>query len=321
MATSRRCRPGPSATTGTALLGSPHGEPLLAGLAHDFRRATHGDLDDLLELADALEGEAVFFDTGTVAGFVTDPPADRAHLVGLVRAWLPRGDEAARRTLELAGGKVELVAWPDEIDGWTGRAGHFAAFVDHPRAIGIYSGDDYDAVVAAVTEGFTALGAKSEAPLVSSYRGEGGGQSGGVEVFVDFTPLFEQARKAFEAAADGRMPEPTRLLGLEAGTWLHASFDVAPGTRVDCRAKLGLPEDSLSAKLADTFQPLPHTLPADLPGGTWGVWALNWDLKQFYRKARVPRTRRVGAPRGSRCSTRASRARAARRGSTPSTTY
>ena len=269
------------------LLGSSQGEPLLSELADELRHSTHGEMDELLAMARALEGEIVFFDTGTVAGFATEPPANRAPLAGLMREWMPGGDAAARRTLELAGGTAELVAWPDDMDGWSGRAGHFAAFVDHPRVLAIYSGDDSAAVMAALTQGVTAIGADRRAPLVSSYLASGGGRGGGIEVFVDFTPLVGQAEAALKEAVEDVLPDPSSLLGLEAGTWLHASADVFPGTRVDCRARLRLPPDTLAARLADTFEPLPPTLPADLPTGIWGLWALNWDLKLFYARARA----------------------------------
>jgi len=269
------------------LLGSSQGEPLLGELASGFRHRTHSELDELLELAAALEGEAVFFDTGSAAGFVTSPPANRAALAGLMRDWMPQGDAAARRTLELAGGSVELFAWPDQLDGWAGRAGHFAAFVDHPQALAIYSGDDSEAVLSALTASVTGLGSDRRAPLVSKYLESGGGAGGGIELFVDFTPLVDAAEAALKDAVEGVLPDPTRLLGLERGTWLHASADVFPGTRVDCRARLRVPPDTLAASLADTFGALPRTLPADLPTGVWCLWALDWDLKLFYRRVRA----------------------------------
>jgi hypothetical protein len=267
------------------LLASAEGEPLLSELAREFQHHTRSEMDELLAMAKVLQGEAVFFDTGKVAGFVVDPPANRAALADLMRAWIPSG-EAARRTLEVAGGAVELVAWPDDIGGWAGRAGHFAAFVDHPQALAIYSGDDSAAVVAAVTEGVTRLGGDAGAPLVSSYLAAGGGHGGGVELFVDFTPLVEAAEAALKEAVEGFLPDPSKLLGLEGGTWMHATADVFSGTRIDCRAQLHLPEDTLVSRLADTFQPLPNTLPADLPRDIWFLWALNWDLKLFYQRAR-----------------------------------
>jgi len=275
------------------LLASSQGEPLLNELANDFRHQTHSEMGELLALAQALEGEVVFFDTGTVAGFVTEPPASRAALASLMRDWMPVGDGAARRALELGSASVELVAWPDEPvepGGWAGRAGHFAAFVDHPQALAILSGDDSAAVMAALNQCVTGLGAERRAPashLVSSYQEQGGGKGGGIELFIDFTPLVDEAEAALKKAVEGKLPDPSSLLGLEGGTWLHAGADIFPGTRVECRAQLYLPSDTLAAGLADTFKPLPRTLPADLPKGIWGLWALNWDLKLFYQRVRA----------------------------------
>lgn len=270
------------------LLGSSEGEPLLRDLLDGLGHQTHSDVDGLLAVAQALEGEVVFFDTGSVAGFLTTPPANRAALSGVMRDWLPGG--AARSKHELAGGTVELVAWldaPGEPGGWTGRAGHFAAFVDHPHALALYSGDDSAAVLTALTEGFGGLGAGERAPLVSSYLASGGGRGGGIELFIDFTPLVDQAEATLKEAVEGFLPDPTNLLGLEQGTWLHANADVFAGTRIECGARLHLPTETLVARLADTFKPLPRTLPADLPTGVWGLWALNWDLKLFYERART----------------------------------
>ena len=44
------------------LLGGPDGEQILEGLAYELRTKTHSDMDDLLAVADGLEGEVVFFD-------------------------------------------------------------------------------------------------------------------------------------------------------------------------------------------------------------------------------------------------------------------
>ena len=67
------------------LLGSSHGEPMLEELAHEFRRELHSDMDELLAMAEELGGEAVFFDTGAAAGFLTEPPSNRGVLAGLMR--------------------------------------------------------------------------------------------------------------------------------------------------------------------------------------------------------------------------------------------
>lgn len=269
------------------LLGSAHGEPLLDELARELHSQTRSEMDDLMTVADALRGEVVFFDTGEVAGFLSEPQANRAALAESMRGWLPEGGAAARRTLELAGGSVELAAWPDEIDGWDGRAGHYAAFLDHPLALALFSGDSSDAVLAALTESVAGLGSDRRAPLVSAYLDSSGGRGNGLELFVDFTPFIDEAEAVLKDAVEDVLPDPTALLGLEGGTWLRASFDLSPGTQVDCRAWLHLPQDTLAARLADTFVALPHSLPNDLPKGIWGMWALNWDLKRFYQIARA----------------------------------
>jgi len=268
------------------LLGSPEGAPLQVQLAREVHAGTRSDLDELLAMADAMEGEAVFFDTGSVAGFATVPPADPAPLVELMRAWLPEGDEAARRTFELEGGAVELVAWPDSPGGASGRAGHFAALVVHPWMLALYSGDDSASVVAALTASVTGFGAEERAPLVRSYHAAGGGVGGGIELYLDFTPLVDKAEEALVRAVEDVLPDPTNLLGLEEGTWIHASADVLPGTLVDCRARVHLPADTLVDRLADTFHPLPGELPADLPTGVWGLYTWNWDVARFYRLLR-----------------------------------
>lgn len=275
------------------LLGSKEGEPLLGGLLREVRTGTRSDTDGLLAIGRELQGEVVFFDTGTVAGFVAEPPGSRDVLAGLMRDWVPGGEGAVRRTLELPGGPVELVAWPDEIDGWSGRSGHFAAFVERPHALALYSGDDAAAVRAALTRGVEAFGGEGapgdegRAPLVASYLAAGGGRGSAVELFVDFAPLVADARANLERAAEGTLVDPFDLLGLEQGTWLYASADVFPGTRLECRAELHLPADTLVAELADTFQPLPPTLAGDLPTGIWGLWALSWDAHRFYERARA----------------------------------
>ena len=268
------------------LLGSEHGEPLLSDLLRELGNGTHSDAEVLLGIADELRGEVVFFDTTTVAGLVSTAD-NRAALAGRMSAWIPGDGSVGRRTLEIAGGRVELVAWPETIRGWTGRAGHFAAFVDHPDALALFSGDDSEDVLATVTECLGRLGGGTPAPVVTSYLEAGGGQGGGVELFVDFTPLAAKASDALKDAVDDFLPDPTSLLGLERGAWLHASSDVFPGSRVEHRARLHLPDSRLMTALADTFAPLPSTLAADLPTGVWGMYALNWDLASFYAKVRA----------------------------------
>ena len=268
------------------LLGSRHGQPLVDEFGHTMRRTIHGDAQALTDIAKRLEGESVLFDAGDVAGFATAAPGVRDELAQLMRAWLPEG-AIARKELELGVARVELAAWPDSIDGWRGRSGHFAAFVDHPECLALYSGDDSEAVMAALRTGLAAIGTDTRAPLVAQYLAAGGDRGAGVEVFVDFTHQLQQAEAAIESAAAGALPDPLRLLGLEEGTWLHAHADVFPGTPIDLQVRLHVPPGTLAAELADTFTALPHDLPAKLPAGIWSLWALNWDAKSFYARLRA----------------------------------
>ncbi|MEM1449402.1 MAG: hypothetical protein AAGI22_09820 [Planctomycetota bacterium] len=268
------------------LLGTSHGEPMLEEILRGLREGTHSDSEGLLAIAMALDGEAALFDAGDVAGFLATPPADRAALVDAVRAWLPPRRPAAITTVDLDGGTVTLHAWPDDIEGWTGRAGHVAAFVDHPAFVAVLSGDGTEAVLGAVNACVSRFGGDARAPVVSRYLEAREGAPRGVELFADLTPLADEFERALRASTEGVLPDPTGLLGLQRGAWFHASLDVAPGTVVDCRATLHLPPDSLAARLADTFEPLPHTLPADLPAGIWCLGALRWDVKSFYALAR-----------------------------------
>ncbi len=269
------------------LLGTQHGEPFMGAFAQAVQTEAHGDLDELLAMADALEGEVVFFDAGSVAGFITTPPANRDHLVQLVSEWLPEDGAVKQPLLEVDGSSIQLAAWPADINGWEGRKGHFAAFVDHPEMIAIYSGDSLEAVTAALTECLPRFGRERRVPLVSSYLKSGGGQGAGPEAFIDFTPLVDAAEAELKRAVEGVLPDPTDLLGLEKGTWLHVSADLFPGARVDCNATLHIPPGTLAASLADTYKPLPHALPSNLPKSVWGLYALHWDIKEFYGRARA----------------------------------
>ncbi|MEM9381263.1 MAG: hypothetical protein AAGB93_15020 [Planctomycetota bacterium] len=260
------------------LLGTEYGEPMLEGLVEELRDGTHTDPEGLLAIAEELEGEAVLFDAGDVAGLLATPPPDRGPFVEAVRAWLPPRRPVATTTVDLDGGSVQLHFWPDEIDGWTGRAGHVAAFLDHPVFLAVLSGDGVEAVVGAVNACVSRHGTGSLAPVVARYLEVRGGAPRGVEAFVDLTPHADAFERALRASTEGVLPDPTGLLGLHEGAWVHASLDVQPGARVDCRGTLHLPPDSLAARLADTFEPLPHTLPADLPAGLWCLGALRWDV-------------------------------------------
>jgi len=270
------------------MLGSEDGDPLYASLASGFLDATHTELDELLAIARSVHGEGVLFAGLGSAGFVTTPPPDRAGLTQAMRNWLPGDDEGGRKTIVLSGARVELAAWDGatELGGWTGRNGHFAALVDHPRLLGLFSGNTADVVIEGLTTSLAGLDAGIEPALAAAYRESGGGASGGIELYIDYTPLAASAEQALRSIVRDMVPNPASMLGLDRGIWLHATADIFPGTRIDSRARLHLPADSVVMQLASTFRPLPHSLPADLPSGVQALWALRWDLAEFYSTAR-----------------------------------
>jgi hypothetical protein len=180
-----------------------------------------------------------------------------------------------------------MAAWPVEAGAPAEGEGRFLAFLDHPLAMGLFSGDGAEEVLETLTSCLGRLGGEQRAPVVEGYLAAGGGTHRGIEAFVDFTPFVSVVENDLREAVEGVLPDPTGLLGLERGTWLFCSADVSPGTRVEVRAQLHIPEDTLAAQLADCFEALPATLPADLPRGTWSVWALNWNLRRFYATARA----------------------------------
>ena len=267
-----------------ALYASPRGESALSALTREYETGTGTEFDGLLEVALELHGEALLFFTGQVAGFLTEPPPDRAALATVLDGWLAA---EARRTIEIEGGQVQLAAWPSAPHGGAERAGHFLAFFDHPLALGLYSGDSADAVLDALRDSLGALRSERRARVVEGFLAAGGGTTRGIEAFVDFTPFVAEAERTLRDAVEGVLPDPTGLLGLELGTWLFVTADVSPGTRVEVQGRLAIPEETLAAELADCFQPLAPTLPADLPRGTWSVAALDWDLSRFIATARA----------------------------------
>ncbi len=268
-----------------ALYGSPDGEPGLHALAQEYEEATGTDFDGLFELALELHGEALLFFTGEVAGFLAEPPPNRAALADVLNGWLT---DQPRRTVEIAGGRVELAAWPDTPGTSIERTGHFLAFLDHPLALGLYSGDSAEAVLEALEDSLGGLlGGERRAPVVAGFLAAGGGTTRGIAAFVDFTPFVGMAEKALREAVESVLPDPTGLLGLEGGTWLFATADVSPGTHVEVNARLRIPEGTLAAELADSLEPLPIMLPPDLPRGTWYACAIDWNVSRFYATARA----------------------------------
>jgi len=272
------------------LFGSESGVPLMEEMARDFNHETRTDFDELVAVGKQLTGESVFFVNGPVAGFVTEAPVDRQGLADAMRAWLPdAGPQAVSSVQQLGDARVELVAWPEEEwYGWADRRGHFAAFVDHPRVLGLFSGDDLDSLSATLEASLGRFGATERAPVVQGYEAARAAapRCDGIELFLDFTPFVAEAEKQLARSMEGVFPDPTGMLGLDAGSWLYVQTDVFPGTRVDGTAFLNVPKGTLAARLADTFQPLPANLPGALPKGIYMLYALRWDVSGFWKQVR-----------------------------------
>jgi hypothetical protein len=281
------------------LLASEHGAPLLAEFAREFQTGTDTDMLELLAVGRELRGESALFLTRQVAGFVTTPPPDRAALLNNMREWLPDAAEGApARSLEIAGAQVEIVAWRDnDAYGWTARKGHFAALVDHPDVLGLYSGDDAEVLAQTIAISLGRYGSPDRAPLVTKFEASRAGQPrcNGIEVFVDFTPFVPEYERELAEDWTGVLPDPSGLLGLGDDLWLRVATDVFPGMRIDCNAHLNIPRDSLAASLADTFEPLPSGLLGQLPRGITQLHSLRWDLKEFYGRLRAALEEKHGA--------------------------
>jgi hypothetical protein len=280
------------------LLGSKNGAPLLEEMAHEFNTQTSTDLDELLQLGKELHGESVFFLTRNVAGFVTEAPADRRALAEAMRIWLPDpGPDTVSRITTLGDARVEMVAWPESRSlDWNGRQGHFAAFVDHPNVLGLFSGNDAESLIATLEASLAGFGSDRKAPVVAGFESARASapRCFGVEAFVNFSPFVVEAEKEMARAMEGTFPDPTGMLGVDEGLWLHATSDIFPGTRIDCSARLNIPKDTLAASLADTFQSLPADLPAQLPTGIWSLYAWRWDMNLFYQRVRTAFEERHG---------------------------
>lgn len=280
------------------LFGSKSGAPLMEEMARDFNHETRTDFDELVAVGKQLTGESVFFVNGPVAGFLTEAPVDRQALADAMRAWLPdAGPQTVSSIQQLGDARVELVAWPEEEwYGWTDRRGHFAAFVDHPRVLGLFSGDDLDSLSATLEASLGRMGAADRAPVVQGYEAARAAapRCDGVELYLDFTPFVAEAEKQLAQSMEGVFPDPTGMLGLDAGSYLFVQSDVFPGTRVDGNAFLSVPKGTLAARLADTFQPLPANLPGVLPKGIYMLYSLRWDVSSFWKQVRAAFIERYG---------------------------
>ncbi len=280
------------------LLSSQNGAPLLLEFAREFESETQTDLYELLELGQQLQGESVLFLTGKTAGFVTEAPATRSGLLASMRAWLPDpGPRALSRTIELGDASVEIVAWPEsDAYGWRKREGHFAALVDHPLVLGLFSGDDAESLRSTLEASLAGLESDQRAPVVTAFEAARSSKPTclGIEAFVDLTPLVRDAERELRDQVAGFLPDPSGMLGLDQDYWLLSALEIYPGTRIDSSAWMNIPRDTLAASLADTFQPLPVDLAARLPRGLGSLHAWRWDLALFYERARTAFMERHG---------------------------
>lgn len=277
-------------------LGSSRGEVLLHDSAREFEVQTGTDLDELLGIANQLHGESVFFSTREVAGFVTVAPLNPASLLETMRTWLPTsGPEAVTQRLEIAGAKVEVTAWP-EVKGSSDRQGHFAALVEHPGVLGLFSGDDLESLSRVLEQSLGGFGGDRRAPVVEGLESarRTATSRGAVEFYMDFSPFVAEAERELARSIDGYFPDPSGMLGIDQGLWLYTVADVHPGTRFEGSGFLNVPVGTLAAKLADCFGSLPTDLPTKLPSGITNLFALDWDLYGFYTIVREAFVERHG---------------------------
>jgi hypothetical protein len=268
------------------LLSSSEGAPLLGELEREFRMQTHSQMSGIYAMADATRGESVFFVGDSLAGFLTQAPAEREALTNAMRSWLPEANvEGLRQAVQSGDAQIEIGAWPADGDSASPeRIGHYAAFVNHPQMMGLFSAKDGETLLKGIETSLSNMGTDHRSALVQQFEAarESTPSTGGLEFFRDLSSLHDEAESMLKDAAEGMLPDPTGMLGLEANIWLHVVADVFPGRRVDCEAFLHIPKDTLAAKLADTFSALPATTPARTPKQLWSVAALQWDISSFY---------------------------------------
>jgi len=278
------------------LLRDENGALLLGELEQAYREGTQLEPDDLLPIASELRGEGVFFLVPGAACFFTAAEAPRDGVRAALAGWLPDpGPGGARNEIELGVARAEVVAWPASASGNGGRTGHFAALVEHPRFLGLVSADDLEVLTATLESVVPRLDGAEPSSVVRGFQAaRATAQRGGVELFLDFSPYGGDAERLLERSAGGALPDPAGMLGLEEGTWLHARIDVQPGRRIDATGFLNVPKGTLAAQLADTFGALPADLGDRLPRGIVALWALEWDMADFYRVAREAFVERHG---------------------------
>lgn len=269
-------------------LNSNQGDELLDESAREFEMQTGTDFSEFLDVAKELHGESLLFSTRTVAGFVTLAPPEPSALLAPMRAWLPdAGPESVMTQLEIAGAEIEVTAWPDPA-GNGARQGHFAALVKHPRILGLFSGDDLPSLTRVLEESLAGLDSDRRSSLAQGFESarRSARTRGAIEFYIDFSIFVAEAERELARSIDGYLPDPSGMLGIDEGLWLYSIADVQPGTRFEAQGFLNVPVDTLAARLADTFGALPTDLPTRLPSGITNLFALDWDLFQFYQVAR-----------------------------------
>lgn len=273
------------------LCRSDDGDELLEEMEREMRGSMELNPDRLYTVAGSLRGESVFFLSDEFAGFYTSAPEPRDEARAALRGLLPEADaETVRSSLRVGAAEVEIVAWPNQWSGRrSSRAGHFAAYVDHPLAIGLLSANDYESLTTALEEAIAGLEGGRSVPLVEGFRAARAraARTTGLEVYLDYRSFADESERMLQDAVNDDLGDAEGMFGLEKDTWLYSSVDFHPGRRIDAEGFLHLPKDTLAAKLADTFAPLPASLPARLPSGLDAVWALQWDVSRFYSTLRT----------------------------------
>lgn len=236
-------------------------------------------------VASKLRGETVLYLAPDGAALFTLAPEPREEARTAFRELLSSASSGPERRVQerVGAASVEVVvaADPDLPPGYL----RHLAFVDHPLGLGLFTARSREALEAAVAGALGGLESGRRAPLVTRFLAARAGvpRTGGVELFVDGATLAGSfAGDLADLLGEDEVPMRD-LLGLDETSWLHASFDLFPGRRVDCRGVLHLPEGSFAARLADTFSALPADLPSRLPSGLSALWSLQWDTLAFYR--------------------------------------
>jgi hypothetical protein len=270
------------------LRGSKAPDPLLIEVDSMLQDGMQLRPEAIWGVASKLRGETVLYLTPDGAALFTSAPEPRDEARTAFRELLSSASSGPGRRVQTQVGAASVEVGVTQ-GAWDPRAQSHGkrhlALVDHPLGLGLFTARSGEALEAAVAGAIGGLESGRRAPLVTRFLAARAGvpRTGGVELFVDGATL---AGSFAGDLADllGEDEVPVRdLLGLDETSWLHASFDLFPGRRVDCRGVLHLPEGSFAARLADTFSALPADLASRLPSDLSALWSLQWDTLAFYR--------------------------------------